>query len=307
VTLVPEIDTPGHSAALVRMHPELDTGRNVRIVELMPGRPRVTAWLDPDEPKALELVAEVLTHVGDVFSGPYFHVGGDEPNDMPPELYARSVRRIREHVTRAGRRSVGWQEIARAGLDADDVIHWIDPPEPTSGRRLRAPAASLPPDVDRAVREANHRASEDVRRAIAASARLLLSPTSHAYLDVPCAEPSSDLDQEPIRRRLGMPFLSPSTVEEFHGWDPTSTLPGARIGRDVAGVSAALWCETVRDFDDAMFLLLPRLPGIAERAWLGWSGATWPEYRSRLAYHGGLWDALDLRWFGSSVVEWVER
>jgi hexosaminidase len=305
VTVVPEIDTPGHAAALVRLRPELDTGRNVRNLELLPGRPQATAWLDAERSSAIDVVGEVIERMADVFSGSFVHIGGDEPNDMPPVLYEHFVRQARSIVESAGRRPIGWQETARAGVRAGDVIqYWIDSSE-TDGGGARPAAASFPPAVERAVRDANRAAADDVRRALSASALLVLSPTSATYLDVPYAEPSSDPEQEPIRRRLGMPFLPPSTIEEFWDGDPRVALPALNLERDVAGVSAALWCETVRDFDDATFLLLPRLAGIADHAWGGWRAFTWSDHRSRLRFHADLWDALGLRWFRSSIVDWT--
>src|SRR5262249_30280241 len=67
VTLVPEVDTPGHASALVRMHPGLDTGRNRVEFELPPGHTHHAVWLDPELPATFEVIEEVLSGVAEIF------------------------------------------------------------------------------------------------------------------------------------------------------------------------------------------------------------------------------------------------
>jgi hexosaminidase len=95
ITIVPEVDTPGHAAALVRMRPELNTGRNLVEFDLAPGQTHQTAWLDPELPTTFEIVEEVMAGVAAIFQGPYIHIGGDEPRGMPHELYLSYVQRVR--------------------------------------------------------------------------------------------------------------------------------------------------------------------------------------------------------------------
>src|SRR5262245_24523603 len=294
VTIVPEVDTPGHTAALVAMHPALRTGRNESTVELAPGHTHRAVWLDPDAPATFPLVEEVMAGVADIFPGPYVHIGGDEPWGMPPDAYTAYVRRLREIVRALGRRPVGWQESARAGLGPDDVIqHWFT-------------ALDLPPSVPADLRARLDaevaRSRGDVEAAVAAGAPVILSPLSHVYLDVPYAEPAADPDQAARRRRVGLRFYPPATVESSFAWDPGTTL-GPGPGERVAGVEAAVWAETVTDVDDLTFLLLPRLPGVAHRAWSAPGSATWADHRARLARHGRLWAQDGLTWFHSPGVE----
>src|SRR5947209_9902145 len=103
VTIVPEIDTPGHASALMRLHPELNTGRNQVEFELPPGRKHHAVWLDPELPATFVLIEEVLAGVAAIFPGPYLHIGGDEPYGMPHDLYASYVRRVRRLVRSIGR------------------------------------------------------------------------------------------------------------------------------------------------------------------------------------------------------------
>jgi hexosaminidase len=294
VAIVPEVDTPGHSSALVRMRPELNTGRNLVEFELPPDRTHHTAWLDPELPATFEVVGEVLAGVADIFRGPYIHIGGDEPRGMPRDLYSSYVQRVRGLVRSIGRRPLGWQESARAGLGPDDVIqYWISD--------IALPA-SLPSEV-RAQMDADAALSRrDVETAVAASVRVILSPLSHCYLDVPYAEPSADPGQAERQGRVGLRLYSPRTVAESFDWQPTEALGPGRASH-VGGVEAAIWAETISDFDDLCFLLLPRLAGVAHKAWSDPRIATWAGHRDRLARHGRAHDGLT--YFRASTVDWL--
>jgi hexosaminidase len=297
VTIAPEVDTPGHASALVHMRPELNTGRNLIEFELPPGHKHHTAWLDPELPATFEVLKEVLAGVAAIFRGPYLHIGGDEPLGMPHDLYSSYVQRVRGLVRSIGKRPLGWQESARAGLGRDDVIqYWYT--------EIALPP-SLPPEV-RAQSEANLALSRrDVETAVAASVPVIVSPLSHCYLDVPYAEPSADLGQAERQGRVGQRFYSPRTVAESFDWEPAEVLGPGRAGH-VAGVEAAIWAETISDFDDLCFLLLPRLAGVAQKAWSDPQVAAWTDHRDRLARHGRLWAQDGLTYFRTSTVDWLQ-
>jgi hexosaminidase len=296
VTIVPEVDTPGHASAFVRMRPELNTGRNLVEFELPPGHMHHTAWLDPELPATFELVEEVLAGVAAIFRGPYIHIGGDEPRGMPHDLYSSHVQRIRGLVRSMGKRPLGWQESARAGLGPGDVIqYWLSD--------IALPL-SLPLEV-RAQMNADVAMSRcDVATAVAASVPVIVSPLSHCYLDVPYAEPSADPGQAERQGRVGLRLYSPKTVGESFDWEPAEALGPSRAAH-VAGVEAALWAETISDFDDLCFLLLPRLAGVAHKAWSDPRVTAWTDHRDRLARHGRLWAQDGLTYFRTSTVDWV--
>jgi hexosaminidase len=213
-------------------------------------------WLDPELPGTFDVMEEVLGAVADIFPSPFIHIGGDEPYEMPDELYVSYVARLRELVRSLGKRPLGWQECARAGLGADDIIQYWFADE-------TAAAAPVP---------------------------VIVSPQSHCYLDVPYADPPADPAQAERHRRLGLRVHKPRTVEASFAWEPEATVAAGRI----AGVEAAIWAETIEGFDDLSFLLLPRLPGVAQKAW---GDAAWEDHRARLARHGRLWEQDDLTYF----------
>ncbi|HET9970098.1 MAG TPA: family 20 glycosylhydrolase [Streptosporangiaceae bacterium] len=300
VTVVPEVDTPGHATALLRLHPELATGRNEVDYEILPGHPRHATWLDPELPATFGMMEQVLAGLAAIFPGPYLHIGADEPRGMPDDLYVAYVQRLRRLIRALGRRPLGWQESARAGLRPDDVIQfWLT-------------GIELPPDVPPRVRaqvEAELAlADRDVEAVVAASVPVIVSPLPSCYLDVPYAEPSADPAQGDRRDRLGLRVYAPRSVAASFGWEPAEALGPGRAAQ-VAGVEAAIWAETITGFDDLCFLLLPRLAGVAHRAWSPPPPASqpdgWPAHRGRLARHGRLWTADGLEYFRSSAVDWA--
>jgi hexosaminidase len=280
----------------VEMRPELNTGRNTAGYELRPGHPHPAVWLDPELPATFRVMEDVLAGVADIFPGPYLHIGGDEPRGMPHGLYTAYVRRVRDFVRKIGRCPLGWGETARAGLGADDIIqYWLT--------EIARPA-SLPPEVRAQADEELAMSRRDVQAAVAASVPVIVSPLSHSYLDVPYAEPSADPGQADRQGRTGSRGYSPMTVEESFGWDPADVLGPGRAAQ-VAGVEAAIWAETITGFDDLSFLLLPRLPGVAHKAWSGTQAAAWADHRDRLAWHGRLWAQDGLTYFRTSTVDWL--
>jgi len=290
VTLVPEVDMPGHMSAFLAMHPELASGRN------QAGHQTRAAWLDPTVPATFPLVEDVLTGVAEIFPSPYLHLGGDEPWGMPHDLYVSFVRQARTFVRDLGKRPLGWQESARAGLDATDIIqYWL------SGIAL---APLLPAEVQAKIDADVALARRDLETVITAEVPVIVSPQSHCYLDVPYAEPSADPAQADRQGRVGLRLYAPMTVAASFDWQPSDVL-GAGLAAQVAGVEAAIWAETISDFDDLTFLLLPRLPGIAHKAWSDPEAATWAEHRDRLARHARLWALDDLTYFRTSAVNWL--
>jgi hexosaminidase len=267
VTVVPEIDLPGHAGAAIAAYPEL--------APLAPrpcggGGARLPNVVDPDRPGVMEFAREVLAVVAAATPGAYVHVGGDEAAGLADEPYLRFVERTQKLLRSLGKTPVAWQEAAPALGQGDIVQLWLGSDAGVAG-------------------------------ALGRGAKLLLSPASHLYLDRPYAETPTDPAQAPLRRQIGLAAYSPATVEEAFSWDPAGAARGA--AGSVLGVEAALWTETIADRHQLEFMLLPRLAGVAEKAWSA-AGATWDAYQVRLGRHGLFWDARAWSYFRSSLVPW---
>ncbi|MCC8242719.1 family 20 glycosylhydrolase [Saccharothrix luteola] len=285
VTVIPEFDVPGHVAAAFAAYPELQG-------DAEPVHPYVR-YLDPDVPEAAAFTRNVLEELVELAPGPFVHLGADEPFGMPTHAYRRFVRDAHALLRSRGKRVVAWQEAARAEcLDGDDVLqYWIGPDNAFDTERLkeRAPAALHPVIEDAA--EMFALAPNDVPSAAAAGVPVLVSSNTMLYFDRPYADAAADEGSERRRRRAGHPDYEARSPEQAFAWHPGALPEITAAGARVAGVEAAIWCETVESFDDLAFLLLPRLAGAAEKAWTR-QITDWPDHASRLARHVGTWNAL---------------
>lgn len=124
VTVVPEVDIPGHSQAAVAAYPQLGSGEPVEVL---------TSWgisdvVLNDSEWTIDFYRRVFDHVADVFPSPVVCVGGDEvPGTRPSAL----VRAIVKHLTGLGRRVLAWDEVLADGVPDDVIIAcWNGVPAP---------------------------------------------------------------------------------------------------------------------------------------------------------------------------------
>ncbi|HTH04534.1 MAG TPA: family 20 glycosylhydrolase, partial [Ilumatobacteraceae bacterium] len=104
--------------------------------------------------------------------------------------------------------------------------------------------------------------------------------------------------------RLGPRAYPGTSLRSAVDWDPLALAPTLTHDAQLAGVEAAMWCETVTDFDDLQFLLQPRLAGVAERAWSQQDTFDWPDYRTRLAHQAPRWRSEGWNFFRGASVDW---
>ncbi|GAA4993475.1 family 20 glycosylhydrolase [Yinghuangia aomiensis] len=314
VTVVPEIDVPGHCQAVFAAYPELaptgwdpDSPHTI----LDPGSdPARLNSLDPDNPATWPFLTDVLTEVAALTPGRFVHIGGDEAV-IGEDAYRRFVAGMRGITASLGKRVVGWQETARAGLAPGDVAqHWISSTsiDPDALDFANLPAGmELPENFHEVLLpmllEMFAKAEHDVTAALKDGARILLSPNAVAYLDQPYRD-AGPAAQEELRARLGLQVYPGNTLESALDWDPSThhtDIPGDEA---IAGVEAAVWCETVENFDDLEFLLLPRLAGVAEKAWAPRGSYAWDDYARRLAAQAPVWQRAGRTYFAADSVNW---
>ncbi|ATL67209.1 family 20 glycosylhydrolase [Nocardia terpenica] len=301
VTVVPEIDLPGHCGSAVRACPEL---RTLAAPTGLPESVPFAAPLDPYDPVTRSFITDVFDGLAKLTTGPYLHIGADEALGMDAAAFSEAVRLARRTVRAAGKRPIGWQESSRAGIEAEDIVQWwVDlamlqiPDTAAEFERLwDDPPPGFSFEIVRQLAHLYAPTDHDVARTIAGGGRILLSPMSHLYLDRPY--PAAIVP--PDHRPRGLSIYPPRTVAEIAAWDPSCyDLPPDRI----VGVEAALWSETLTDFDDLTTMLLPRLAAIADTAWTG-TPAPWPRLRDRLAGHAALWRSLGLAAMLTTEVDW---
>ncbi|SDF76719.1 hexosaminidase [Blastococcus aurantiacus] len=280
VTVVPEIDLPGHVLAALRAHPELRGG--------VPPLHPLLGHLSPSVPAAMAFAREAVEALVGVSPSPYVHVGGDEAFGMPDEEYVAFVRVVHGWVREAGKRPVAWQEASRArAFGPGDVLQlWIAPSDAPREDRVRAAApADLAHLVD-AFLATFREAPGDLGRALEDGAAVLLSPSLPFYLDRRYAEPSTDPAQTADLTRLGHAGYPRARTSDLSAWSPDDV--GGLDPAAVAGMEAAIWAESIESFDDLAMLLLPRLPVLAELMWTG-PRRPWPDLATRLRPHAAAW------------------
>ncbi|WP_181158188.1 family 20 glycosylhydrolase [Microbacterium sp. MYb64] len=301
ITLLLEIDLPGHCIALLRAYPEW--GR----IEERQGR--FVGQVDPGSPELWVFVEAVLRELSDIAGSPHVGLCCDEAFRMDPAVYSSFVRRV-SHVARArGVSLVLAQEATRAVLEPGSIVElWIDFVGPGGDleklERLAAAGEPLPHDMPPATLPFYRVAAGDVQRAVAQGCRVVLAPTRVAYLDTPYADVSLDADQEGRRGALGLPVYSARSVQEFYEWEPETIIPGLD-GASVAGVKAAMWADTVSDAATMRLLSVTRIPGFAERAWSPRESGAWEDFAPRLGAQSRIWDRRALGYFRAATVPWA--
>ncbi|MEU6819463.1 beta-N-acetylhexosaminidase [Streptomyces atriruber] len=266
VTVVPEVEMPGHTRAALAAHPELGN---------VPGR-SLDVWTDwgvcdtvlaVDEP-VLDFCRTVLDEVMDVFPSPHIHIGGDEcPTTewaASPAARARAAAeglpdtdalrgwflgRIGAHLVERGRIPTAWAESGEGLPPEFTVMAWRDP-EHTRLALKRG----------HAVVSCDHRA---------------------AYLDyAQSADP-------------GEPQAQPGAVVDLRAVHGHELPDDTESAGELLGMQAQLWTEFAPTADHVDRLVFPRLCALADRAWYG--PAPWPGAHGRLRAHAARLAALGVR------------
>nr|WP_319463728.1 beta-N-acetylhexosaminidase [Micromonospora sp. RTP1Z1] len=263
VTVVPEIDLPGHTNAALLAYPELAPDK----VAPPPytGTEVGFSYVDPADERTYDFVADVLGEVAALTPGPWLHIGGDEAFKVKGEAYTGFVERAQRIVAATGKAVVGWHQIAPAAHLDGRVLQWwgTDGDDPV--------------------------VAEAVRR----GARLILSPGNHVYLDMKYAPDTP----------IGHDWAGLIDVRRSYDWDPGAHLADVPA-EAVLGVEAPLWTESVTSLTEIEFMLLPRLPAIAELAWSPRATHDWAGFRDRLAGHGPRWHLAGIAFHRSPEVPW---
>ncbi len=302
VTIVPEIDMPGHSAAVFRAYPALPKAEGPDI-DLPTEYREMLNNLDPDSEETWALVKDVVDAVVTQFpQSAYVHLGGDEPFGMKDEDHASFVEQAIQVVRQRGRKVIGWQEIARAAIDEDTVVqYWMHASDAELEQLRNGGLDSIvPTELLPFILASASQARGDLPSALERGAKILVSPTQHLYFDRPHPGPAVDEGQEEQRRRVGMPAYPPLSLHDGFDWDPIGTLPGVLADENLAGIEGAVWSETLETAGDLEFMLIPRICGLSEKAWGQRDQATWIEFQRRLNYQTSTWDHRKWNWYNSS-------
>jgi hexosaminidase len=123
ITVVPEIDMPGHSNAALVAYPELRCDRTAPEPFTRIGGPPNTLCVDRDS--VYQFVGDVVREIAAAAPTPYFHIGGDEVRSLTRQQYLGFIERVETIVNGIGPHVIGWGEIAPARIHAGTIVqHW---------------------------------------------------------------------------------------------------------------------------------------------------------------------------------------
>lgn len=270
ITIVPEIDMPGHMQAAIAAYPRLGTGDKPK-VSVDWG---VHTYLLNVEESTFEFIDDVLDEVVALFPSPYIHIGGDEAaKDRwkasksvqakrrklgladDAALQSWFVHRLEASLEQRGRKLIGWDEILEGGElpESASVMSW-------RGTKGAIEAA---------------RAGHDV----------VLSPSPDLYIN----NLQSDAPDEPPGR-----YDMIVTLETLYGFEPTPAELDAQQARHVLGAQVNLWTEHVRTTERAEYAIFPRLAALAEIDWSPREKRDWNGFLQRLPAQLGRYRQLGI-------------
>jgi hexosaminidase len=261
ITIVPEVDVPGHSQAAIAAYPKLgNTDQQLSVLRNWGINPNILNVSD----FTIEFFKTVLDHVVEIFDSPVICLGGDEvPTEQwqdnaaaaqrmtelgftsEVQLHGWFVSRLAAHLAQRGRRSLGWDEILDAGDLAEDAIiaSW-------RGEEAGVTAASSGHDV-------------------------VMCPEQYVYLDHRQAEHPD----EPI------PVGYLHTLEDVYRYEPIPSALAPEFHRRVLGAQAQVWTEHLDNPRRVDYATFPRLAAFAEVVWSSPDGRSYAEFETRLVNH----------------------
>ena len=249
ITIIPEIDLPGHQLAAITTYPDLGcTGGPYEVW---------TQWGVSDDvicagnEKAMTFLEDVLGEVIDLLPSEYIHVGGDEcpkvrwkscpkcqarikaegikgDSKHTAEEYLQSyvISRMEKFVESKGRHIIGWDEILEGGLAPNaTVMSWRG--------------------VDGGIEAAKQKHN------------VIMTPNSYLYFDY---YQSTDTEHDPLAIGGYLP------LERVYSFEPTAGIP-EEYKKYVTGVQANLWTEYIPTFSQVEYMVLPRMDALAEVQW----------------------------------------
>jgi hexosaminidase len=262
ITVVPEIEMPGHSGAALAAYPERGCAPFDQAVAFCPKQETFT------------FLENVLSEVIALFPGPYVHIGSDEVEKEAwrrspeaqaiiareglkdvDELQSYFARRIERFVTSRGKRMIGWDEILQGGLPPQTIVmSW--------------------------------RGEEGGIEAARQNHEVIMTPSEYTYFDYY----QGDARLEPLSIGGFIP------LEKAYAYEPVPKQIAKDQEKFILGAQAQLWTEYVATPEHAEYMMFPRVLAFAEAVWSPVAGRNYDDFRRRLPYQLGRLDKQDVRY-----------
>lgn len=259
ITVIPEIEMPGHSSAVLPGYPELSCKPDQTYKVQMTWGIFKEVYC-PTE-KTFKFLENVMSEVIKLFpDSPYIHIGGDEVlkdmwKDSPEvtalmerehlkdynEVQSYFVQRMEKFINSKGKRIIGWDEILEGGLAPNAVV--------MSWRGLKGGITAA-------------RAGHDV----------IMSPTDYAYFDYAQGKGP----EEPVGQRAFLP------LEKVYSFDPLPKELNADEAKHILGGQGNVWTEYMKTAEQVEYMVFPRMLAMAEDVWTTPENKNYTDFRRRL-------------------------
>jgi len=267
ITVVPEIEMPGHAVAAIASYPWLScTGKQLEVERGWGVFEDVYCTKD----SVFHFLENVLDEVIPLFPGKYIHIGGDESPKVrwkscpvcqsvirreklkdEHELQSYFIKRIESYVSSKGRRIIGWDEILEGGLAPNAaVMSWQGQDGGIAAAKEKHP--------------------------------VVMSPVSHCYFDYYQASPAS----EPLAIGGYIP------LEKVYAFEPVPEVLKPEEQAYVMGAQGNLWTEYVLNEKHVEHMVLPRMAALAEVLWTPKDQRNETDFLVRIQKHFQLLDLL---------------
>ncbi len=272
VTIVPEIEMPGHCQAAIASYPEFGvTGKPVDVLVRWGISPNIYM---PSE-KTFSFLEEVLDEVMGLFPSEYIHIGGDEvikdqwetsPDVQAlikklglkdeEELQSWFISRIGKYLADHGRRFIGWDEIMDGGIsDGATVMSW--------------------------------RGEEGGLRAAQQNHDAIMSPNTYLYLNF------SQTENEPVL--WVKKHITP--LSRVYQYDPVSPQLNEGQAKHIIGAQGCVWTEHISNFKRLEHMIFPRITALSEVLWSDTKGKEFDNFNRRLQLQTNLFNKMKINFF----------
>lgn len=273
ITIIPEVDLPGHMQAALTAYPELGCTGGPYEVRTIWGVSQDVLCVGNDF--TLQFVKDVLSEVADIFPSEYIHIGGDECPKVRWEKCPKCQERIKslglksdakhtkeqrlqsymiqeaaKYLKEKGKRIIGWIEILEGGLVPDaTLMSWI-------GESGGIEAAHQHHDV-------------------------IMTPNTYLYFDY---YQSKKVEDEPLAIGGYLP------IEKTYNYEPMPKELTKEEQQYIKGVQANLWTEYIPVFSQVQYMVLPRLGAAAEVQWTDPSKKDYKDFLRRVPHLVAVYD-----------------
>ena len=273
ITVIPEIDMPGHMIAALAAYPDMGcTGGPYKVSPIWGIMPDVLCL---GNEKTYQFCEDVLSEMMDIFPSEYIHLGGDETpnvrwkecpkckalmakeNLTPGKLQGYFTNRIEKFVNSKGRRIIGWDEILDGDINQSaTIMSW-------RGTAPGARGAKMGHDV-------------------------IMSPSSHVYFDYYQTRQGESQWEEPLLIGGNLP------IERTYSLEPVPEGADAETASHIIGVQGNLWTEYIAGPSLAEYQVLPRMGALSEVQWRPQGQKDFENYKMRQTRMLKLYDAYGL-------------